>query len=86
VLPTDADKQTVHDIIYQELCLGQFCEPSAAACLDVIHHLVDSGAEAVLLACTELGMLIPQAQAPVKLFDTMALHAQKAVELALQDH
>ena len=75
--------QIVHKIIYQELCLGIIRESSKKAYLGIIEGLVKQGAEAVILGCTEIGMLVQQTDTRVKLLDTTAIHAQKAVEIAL---
>lgn len=81
--PNQQDKQTVHDIIYQELCLGQVLADSKQHYLQIIDSLVAEGAEAVILGCTEIGMLIKQTDTKVPLFDTTAIHAEQAVKLAL---
>lgn len=83
LVPNEMDRQTVHKIIYHELCLGQIREDSKSQYLSLIDSLSDSGAEAVILGCTEIGMLINQNDTKVKLLDTTAIHAQKAVEYAL---
>ena len=74
----------MHNTIYQELCLGKITSSSRAAYLRIIDSLADQGAEAVLLGCTEIGMLVTQDHTPVRLFDTTAIHAARAVEYALQ--
>jgi len=83
LVPNERGRQTVHKIIYHELCLGQIRHDSKAQYLSLIDSLSDSGAEAVILGCTEIGMLINQDDTKVKLLDTTAIHAQKAVEYAL---
>jgi len=84
LVPDDADRKIVHDVIYQELCLGQFMEASKARYLRIIEHLSGKGAEAVILGCTEIGMLVNQTDTDVELCDTTAIHAAKAVEYAVQ--
>lgn len=84
LIPNDTDRKIVHDVIYQELCLGEIKAESAAEYLRIIDALVEQGAEAVILGCTEIGMLVKQADTEVKLFDTTLIHAQKAVEWALK--
>lgn len=85
LIPNVTDRKIVHDVIYQELCLGEINAQSAAEYLRIIDDLVEQGAEAVILGCTEIGMLVKQEDTDVKLFDTTRIHAQKAVEWALKD-
>ena len=84
LVPEDNDRQLVHRIIFQELCLGKIDPNSKAAFLRIIETLADSGAEAVILGCTEIGLLVNQADTGVKLFDTAVIHAEKAVEYAIR--
>jgi aspartate racemase len=84
VTPNAADRKIVHDVIYQELCLGSFEEPARQEFLRIIDNLAAQGAEAVILGCTEIGMLVKQSDTPVMLCDTTAIHAAKAVEYALK--
>lgn len=81
--PNKQDRQIIHDIIYQELCLGQIVADSKQQYLQIIEKLVTEGAEAIILGCTEIGMLIKQTDTQIPLFDTTAIHAQQAVKLAL---
>jgi len=83
LVPAEADRRTIHDVIYQELCLGKQEASSRAGFLRIIHRLADRGAKAVILGCTEIGMLVSQRDTNVMLLDTTAIHAQKAVELAI---
>jgi aspartate racemase len=83
LVPDNEDRNIVHNVIYQELCLGQRIESSKAEYLRIIEHLSKQGAEAVILGCTEIGMLVKQTDTPVKLYDTTAIHAAKAVEYAI---
>jgi len=83
LVPEEADRRLVHDIIYRELVAGQVREPSRAAYRDVIGRLVERGAQAVILGCTEIMLLIGQKDSPVPLFDTTRLHALSAVDQAL---
>lgn len=82
LVPGEKDRQTVHNVIFEELCLGRTEPASKAAYLRIIDDLADRGAEAVILGCTEIGMLIQQADTPVKLVDTTLIHAQEAVAYA----
>lgn len=83
VVPNTEDRALVHRVIYQELCLGQVEAASKAEYLRIIDALVEQGAEAVILGCTEIGMLVDQSDTAVKLFDTTAIHAEAAVSRAL---
>ncbi len=82
-VPPPNDRRRVHAVIYDELCLGVVSEDSRDELRAIIEALVDDGAEAVLLGCTELELLVRPADSPVPLFDTTRLHAGRAVELAL---
>ncbi|WP_273725839.1 aspartate/glutamate racemase family protein [Brucella gallinifaecis] len=81
--PDDADRKTVHDIIYQELVVGKVSDESREKYRAVITRLVDRGAEAVILGCTEIMLLIGPQDSPVPVFDTTRLHAEAAVDWAL---
>jgi aspartate racemase len=83
LVPGEADREIVHRIIYDELCLGQIREDSRAQYRRIIAGLVDDGAQAVILGCTEIALLVGSADAPVPLFDTTRIHALAAVERAL---
>ena len=84
LVPEKADRDFIHHTIFQELCLGIAKSGTREAYLRIIDYLAEQGAEAVILGCTEIGMLIGQKDTSVKLFDTTAIHAQKAVQYALQ--
>lgn len=83
LVPPEAQRERVHRIIYDELCLGQIREPSRAEYLTIIEGLAAAGAEAVILGCTEIALLVGEAKAAVPLYDTTAIHAEAAVTLAL---
>lgn len=85
VIPGEVDRRKVHEVIYQELCLGVVSESSRSAYGEIIDRLVASGAQGVILGCTEIGLLVSRDHTSVPLFDTTALHAAKAVETALAD-
>jgi aspartate racemase len=84
MVPEAVDRQRVHEIIFQELCLGQVRPASKDVFLRIVADLNAKGAEAVILGCTEIGMLIEPADTSVALYDTTRLHAEKAVTLALE--
>ncbi len=83
LVPPADDQATVHRIIFDELCLGVVSDSSRAAYQEVIDRLVDSGAEGVILGCTEIELLIEQEHASVPVFPTTLLHVRAAVELAM---
>jgi aspartate racemase len=84
LVPDQEARRLVHRVIYDELCLGRTESASREAYLDIVADLSAQGAEAVILGCTEIGMLIGQKDTQVQLFDTTAIHAARAVALALQ--
>lgn len=83
LVPDVADRATVHRVIYDELVQGRIEEASREAYRGVIARLVERGAEAVILGCTEIMLLVRPEDSPVPLYDTTAIHAEAAVELAL---
>lgn len=82
-VPAAADRAIVHRVIYEELCLGRVTPEARADYLRIVDALAQQGAQGVILGCTEIGMLIAQADTEVPLFDTTAIHAQAAVDWAL---
>ena len=84
LVPNTQDIKLVHNVIYKELCLGVINEKSRNEFLSIMERLVESGAEAVILGCTEIGMLIKQEDTKIKLFDTTQIHAKQAVIEALK--
>lgn len=85
VIPNSAERQLVHRIIYEELCLGKIENRSKQQYLDVVHNLVDRGAQAIILGCTEISLLISAADTEVPLYDTTSIHAHRAVNRALNE-
>ncbi|UTM56098.1 aspartate/glutamate racemase family protein [Photobacterium sp. CCB-ST2H9] len=86
VIVPDADEQDViHDVIYNELCQGIISEQSKIQYLDIINQLHARGAEAVILGCTEISLLVQQSDTKVTLYDTTEIHANQGVEFALSD-
>lgn len=83
-VPRSVDRLRVHDII-DENCLGELLETSKQEYLRIIEDLVEQGAEAIILGCTEIGILIKNGEGPVPLYDTTLIHSRAAVELALKD-
>jgi aspartate racemase len=83
ITPPPEERATVHRVIYEELCAGVFREDSLAAYRAIVAGLAADGAQAVVLGCTEISLLIRQEHTEVPLLDTTALHAEAAVEFAL---
>ena len=83
LIPDDADRGIVHRIIYDELCCGIVLDQSRKEYRRIIAGLVEQGAEAVILGCTEISLLAGVADSSVALFDTTAIHARKAAEYSL---
>jgi aspartate racemase len=83
IVPGADDRATVHRIIYEELVAGKVTEASREAYRAIIARMVEDGAEAVILGCTEIMLLIQSTDSSVPIFDTTALHATAAVEMAL---
>lgn len=83
LIPERADRDSVHRIIYEELCLGVISSESKAEYLRIMQRLQDSGAEAIILGCTEIGLLVQDEDSHLPLFDTTKLHAYAAVALAI---
>ncbi len=83
VVPEAADRRIVHTAIFNELCLGKIEDRSRTEYLRIIENLGSQGAEAVILGCTEIAMLVSPNQTSVPLLDTAEIHAQQAVEMAL---
>jgi len=83
MVPNESDRKLIHGIIYKELCLGNIQHSSRQEYVRIVGELAASGAEAIILGCTEIGMLIRQSDTNVPLYDTTAIHAAKAVEWAI---
>lgn len=85
LVPDNDDRREVHRIIYDELCVGVVDKGSRRIYQRVISSLAERGAEAAVLGCTEIGLLIREGDAALPLIDTTVLHAEAAVEFALAD-
>lgn len=83
VVPDERQRQIIHDVIFQELCQGNIVEESRREYLDIIVDLSKKGAQAVILGCTEIALLIRPEHTDVRLYDTTTVHAQAAVEMAI---
>jgi aspartate racemase len=84
LIPEDKERQVIHDILYNELCLGEIKELSKGKFQSIIQNLVKRGAQGVILGCTEIPLILSQEDAEIPLYDTTALHARAAVDFALQ--
>lgn len=85
VVPNGVQRRLVHDVIYQELCLGTLNPRSKNDYHTIIDELATAGAQGVILGCTEIGLLVKQQDTSVALFDTVAIHAAEAVAMALEE-
>lgn len=83
IIPEAEERAIVHKVIYEELCLGKVYSESKDAFLKIIDKLKRRGAEGIILGCTEISMLVNQADTDIQLFDTTAIHAEAAVKEAV---
>ena len=83
IIPPEQQRETVHQVIYNELVLGKIKDASRAAYLEVIDALSEQGAEAIILGCTEIPMLVTPQHTAISLYDTTAIHAAQAVQFAI---
>jgi aspartate racemase len=84
IVPDAPDRELVHRVIYDELCLGAIREDSRERYRAIIARLVARGAQGIIFGCTEIGLLVSGADSPVPVFDTTAIHAASAVGAALE--
>jgi aspartate racemase len=84
VVPTEKERETVHRVIYDELCVGDIRPASREQYLGIMDRLVEEGADGIILGCTEIGLLVEGIDSRVPLFDTTKIHAVAAVEYALE--
>jgi len=84
LVPDEESRALVHQVIYQELCLGLVKPDSRLQYQQIMADLVVQGAEAIILGCTEIALLVSAEDCAVPLFDTTFLHAQKAADYALE--
>jgi len=83
VIPTEVEREIVHKIIYEELCLGKVLPESTSAYQAIMDNLAKAGAQAIILGCTEISLLVQQKHSAIPLFDTTAIHALAAADMAL---
>lgn len=83
LIPTEDDRTLIHDIIYEELCRGEVNVESRRRYIEVVDRLASQGAQAVILGCTEIALLIKQQHTDIPLYDTTKIHANYAVKWAI---
>ncbi|MBI5591021.1 MAG: aspartate/glutamate racemase family protein [Deltaproteobacteria bacterium] len=83
IVPNDEDRDTIHRIIYEELCIGVVLPESQSVFRRIMESLASQGAEAIILGCTEISLLVSRQDSRIPLFDTTAIHAMAAAEAAL---
>lgn len=86
LVPAQEDRDIVHRVIYDELCLGKVAAQSREQFRRIMAGLVAQGAQAIILGCTEISLLVGQHDSAVPLFDTTGIHARQAAERALAQH
>lgn len=85
LIPSEKERQIIHDIIYTELVLGKITTTSKEIYKEIISNLEKRGAEGVILGCTEIPLLISDSDVNIPIFNTTEIHAEKAVEIALKE-
>lgn len=85
IVPSDDEREIVHHVIYEELCLGIVNLESKEKYISIMNHLVQAGAEGIILGCTEIELLIKVGDVAVPLFPTTRIHAEAAAEKAIAD-
>jgi aspartate racemase len=86
LVPSEMERVEVHDIIYNELCQGKLEGDSRDTYIKVIERLMERGAQAIILGCTEIALLVQQQHTAIPLYDTTQIHAQAAVKMALENN
>ncbi len=85
IIPNANAREIVHRVIFDELVVGEIRQDSRKKYQDIIQHLIDGGAEGIILGCTEIGLLVRDGDCREPLFDTTRIHAVAAVEYALAE-
>ncbi len=83
LIPEKDDRQLVNRVVFEELCCGKILEGSKKEYIRIINELAEQGAEAIILGCTEIGLLVKQEDVQIQIYDTTPIHAAKAVQMAL---
>ncbi len=84
LVPSDSEREQVHRVIYEELCKGRVSDTSRALYRQIMENLAGRGAQAVVLGCTEIGLLVDERDSVVPLLDTTRIHIEKGLQLALE--
>jgi len=84
LIPDEGDRKEVHRVIYDELCLGEIKHSSKEQYMKIMENMVMNGAEGIILGCTEISLLVGKEDCRVSLFDTTKIHAEAAVQYALE--
>lgn len=84
LIPDEGDRKEVHRVIYDELCLGEIKRSSKEQYMKIMENMVMNGAEGIILGCTEISLLVGKEDCRVSLFDTTKIHAEAAVQYALE--
>jgi aspartate racemase len=82
-VPDADERQLVHDVIFKELAMGEVKDGSRDACRKIIAELVERGAQAIVLGCTELMLLLSEKDSSVPMFDTTTIHVEAALKFSL---
>ncbi len=83
IIPDEHERQIIHQVIYDELCIGQAKQASKEKFRRIMQNLAENGAEGIILGCTEICLLVDQRDAEIPLFDTTTIHATSAARFAL---
>lgn len=83
LIPNEDERAVVHQVIYEELCLGIISPESRKQYIEIMSHLVASGAEGIILGCTEIELLVQTGDTTVELFPATRIHAEAAVDKAI---
>jgi aspartate racemase len=84
IIPDEEEREIIHRVIFDELCMGEAKQSSKEQYISIMEHLVSNGAEGIILGCTEISLLVKDDDSTVPLFDTTQIHAEAAVEYALE--
>ena len=82
LIPNEQQRDTLHKIIYEELCFNKINESSKELFIEIVDSVKDSGADSVILGCTEVGLLLNQNNSSLPVFDTVQIHCQKIINSA----
>lgn len=85
LIPNSAERQIIHDVIFDELCQGKIKQSSKERYIEIMDHLIANGAEGIILGCTEIFLLVNQDDSSVPILDTTRIHALAAVEYAISE-